>query len=932
MIDIHLPAFDDVRRTVKNILERENKSWEVAFNGGPLDNSLDENLRNLKKFMIINDSVTEQIWIDIVKDIKLEEEQSKQIEKINRSSTILSQKEDNKLKVPDDERSSWMLYRKHLLRNGMRKESVDNIEASTLGILKKLNADTTTTGPIKGLVIGQVQSGKTASMAALMAMASDWGWNTFIVLSGMIENLRKQTERRLFNDLHHAGNNNWEILSNLSTKSPVGDRLQDLHLYEGSSRRYLNICLKNRTRLENLISWLKADTKQFKNMKILVIDDEADQASINTKEIEEERAKINELIVNLVESVEAIGARPKAMNFISYTATPYSNFLNESSRESLYPKDFIAKLPVSDEFFGPKQIFGVEGTNEFEGMDIIRDISSPDHLRIQSVQEGKTYALPESLKESIAWFLISTATIRYYNIKMPVSMLIHTSQKQYHHKNVANAVEDWITKTPNNKILSFCKELFEKEVKRFNIDKFRAVIKNYPIPNDKINDYPHFIELESLIGELIKDISHIKMDREGELKYRENIHLCIDNCSFNGVNDENMHVRLAYPEKRKLKELDKAPAFIIVGGSTLSRGLTIEGLVSTYFLRASNAGDSLMQMGRWFGYRKGYELLPRIWMTKKTYEKFIFLTNLEEELREELEEFEIDSKSPSEYGPRVKNTPKVSWLRVTAKNKMQNAEEVEMDFTGSSIQTIHFENKLSVLKHNINVTEGFLNSYCSRPERSIIVKSSLVYRNIEFQNIKEHFLMKMGFSKKSRTFNQIEAFTQWFEKVSEETGLQNWNVIIGGAGEVEKGFSNNPAKWNIGGFNIGKVERSVKSTAMDYPSNTVNIGVLRAPSDVLADIRDKKFIPEFKSMESIKKSTIKRYRKKYDMSKTPQLIIYRIKRDSVAHKQSKTDSERINLNFAEDIIGVCINIPGSTNGKPVAKGLRVKIENEEIEE
>src|SRR5699024_7975277 len=111
-------------------------------------------------------------------------------------------------------------------------------------------------------------------------------------------------------------------------------------------------------------------------------------------------------------------------------------------------------------------------------------------------------------------------------------------------------------------------------------------------------------------------------------------------------------------------------------------GLTIEGLTSTYFLRAATAGDSLMQMGRWFGFRKGYELLPRIWMTENTFEQFQFLTSLEEELRDELKEFALGNKSPANYGPRVKNTPKVSWLRVTAKNKMQKALEIDMDFSG----------------------------------------------------------------------------------------------------------------------------------------------------------------------------------------------------------------------------------------------------------
>lgn len=129
-----------------------------------------------------------------------------------------------------------------------------------------------------------------------------------------------------------------------------------------------------------------------------------------------------------------------------------------------------------------------------------------------------------------------------------------------------------------------------------------------------------------------------------------------------------MYVRLAYPDTGMKPYPSPAPAFIIVGGSTLSRGLTIEGLISTYFLRSSCQADSLMQMGRWFGYRRNYELIPRILMTQDTVNKFRFLAALENELREDLEKYMIAGANPSDYGPRVKNTPRSTWLSITGKN------------------------------------------------------------------------------------------------------------------------------------------------------------------------------------------------------------------------------------------------------------------------
>ncbi len=115
--------------------------------------------------------------------------------------------QDNGLFIPENERSCWQLYKKHL---NWKKESIDDLEEATLGILKRLSTDTSETGPIKGLVIGHVQSGKTANMEALMAMAAVHGWNFFVVLSGSIENLRLQTLRRIQKDLNHEGNLIWQ--------------------------------------------------------------------------------------------------------------------------------------------------------------------------------------------------------------------------------------------------------------------------------------------------------------------------------------------------------------------------------------------------------------------------------------------------------------------------------------------------------------------------------------------------------------------------------------------------------------------------------------------------------------------------------------------------------------------------------------------------
>ncbi|MCQ5166545.1 hypothetical protein NE645_11105 [Roseburia hominis] len=157
---------------------------------------------------------------------------------------------------------------KKILSSGFKEEVVDEMERATIKILKRLSNDTTEIRPVKGLVIGNVQSGKTANMAALMAMAADWGWNMFIVLSGTIENLRQQTQNRLLGDLNCLGNLNWNGLEHLSKKPMLGQRTQDLHFDKTSKQRYFTVCLKNPGRLKGLIQWLQSDANKQKQMKI----------------------------------------------------------------------------------------------------------------------------------------------------------------------------------------------------------------------------------------------------------------------------------------------------------------------------------------------------------------------------------------------------------------------------------------------------------------------------------------------------------------------------------------------------------------------------------------------------------------------------------------------------------------------------------------
>lgn len=933
MPDYTLPIYDKAREWIKTSRERKFE-WDTIM----LARRNDE--IGLKQFLLDQEdlnfwpSLSVEDWKTIVLLQKDAEENAKNISFKKSFALIHNKEEDNAVTVPEDPFSSWQLYKKKLLSDGFKDETVDEIERTSLKILKRLNNDTTKTDPVKGLVIGNVQSGKTANMAALMAMAADWGWNMFIVLSGTIENLRIQTQNRLFNDLNQQGTIFWRSLEHLSKSVDISQRAQSLHFDSASKERYFTVCLKNSGRLSKLIQWAQADSHKQKQMKILVIDDEADQASINTANVDtEEQKKINKLICALVngknEKNEAVETSYQAMNYIGYTATPYANVLNEAKKESLYPQNFITTLSVSKEYFGPQQIFGYSGESKdtyFEGMNIVRTIESEELYEIKEIHDGNSYKTPESLIDAVCWFLCGVGCMRIWGYKKPVSMLVHTSQKTDHHSMIARVISEWLEKTDHDVIINRIQTVWKRETSEFTLENFREQYPTYDRPNSEINNYPSFDRVLEQVEIILGDgISHIQLGDDGELTYHKGIHLCIDNCTNNGINLEGMHVRLAYPEPGKMPS--PAPAFIVVGGATLSRGLTIEGLISTFFLRSVGQADTLMQMGRWFGYRKNYELLPRVWVTEKTRLQFEFLAALDQELRDEIQYMDVNGRSPAEYGPKVKNSPKVSFIRITSKNKMQSATDSTMDYSGASNQTYLFDNNCEALNANIALTEKFLAGLGAVWEKSgteSYNRNAVIWKEIPFDVIRT-FIEQFKFQQRLRVFNDTKPLLDWIQKMTAKNKLGLWNVVVAG-----KSDSNN-GKWVLpNGKSVNKVKRTRKPPKEEEQS-ILNIGVLRDPRDVLADIdldeiSDQELRKEIEGyiMSGQSKGAMA-YRDKAGMETTPQLLIYRVDKDSAVSRESHT---RQNLEAPVDLIGLCLYIPGGRIGTSYASTISIKLKND----
>ena len=853
----------------------------------------------------------------------------------------------NSFTVPTDSGSAWIRYKNYLMgkidgKPKMTDDAVGFVEKNCHWILNHLSRDTRASGPVKGLVMGSVQSGKTANMIGLAAMAAHYDWNMIIILSGSIDNLRKQTRDRFFRDLKRSGGVSWHILdytSNPDYYVDIDDKRKylvddiSLNIYQNGTsdskwlHRYVMVCLKNSKRLERLINWLHSNPGKAARMRILVIDDEADQASVNTHKMGEvqteeeiERTAVNQYIIDLVNGCDITGKKSKApfqaMNYISFTATPYANVLNEAYESSLYPKNFISSLPESKEYFGAKVIFGSDSDETYPGLNIVRRIPDAEVKSLKNVHDGSAFSLPEEMKKSIAWFLCASAVLRIRGHKKPISMLIHTTALQNGHLYEYETIRDWLTRERlTGSLLSLCEEVYGYEVSQFTF----ADLKNgYPDYGnlDKVNPVlPSFEEIKNEINAILSGIENIMMGEDKSLIYYENaVHLCVDNCKANQYAEDGTYLRIVYPSSDQLNKMAKAPVFIVMGGNTLSRGLTIEGLTCTYFARNSNLADTLMQMARWFGYRAGYELQQRIWMPQAVQEKYRLLEKIDEKLKKEFEDFMDRGISPSKYGPKIMNSALISKFMLTSKNKAQRSVECDFDFSGDSYEVTQYDNDSEILKGNISCAEALLNSI-GEAQKSSVIGSAYVWRNIDVKGITDVFFSRYIISDNSTLRKDIPVFFEWVKKMNaEENKYLKWNVAVAGA---EKAVS----KWDVCGISVGKIERSAKRSKLPC----LDIGSLRSGSDVLCDVDYPNLSSEQKRLcdDALKqKKSLISKRSDLGLKDIPLLLLYCIDKNG---GQESAAGVKTKINSAEDVIGFSIIIPGESDGSTHAKSITVQL-------
>ena len=564
----------------------------------------------------------------------------------------------------------WDRYRQLLVQQGFPVSvlsSMDMVTDRALGLLEDPKK-----GGVwdrRGMVVGHVQSGKTANYTGLICKAADAGYRVIIVIAGIHNRLRNQTQVRL--EEGFVGHSSAENLTARSRRIGVGKIDPELRptMFTTRNRDFnrataiqaqvplanltgpaLFVIKKNATTLQNLVDWLTDHGKQHGFTRVsepmLLIDDEADNASINIAKGKGEVSRINSLIRSLV------GMFDRSC-YVGYTATPFANILidpeerDDEAGEDLFPRDFIVSLDPPSNYFGPERVFGSQ-----DSASPIRHIDdNGDLLPISHKKEFELAGLPKTLQSAVRAFALACA------------VRILRGHRDEHSSMLVNA----------SRFTDVQRQL-KLRIHHFMSGMKAAIRSHASLPEDRALLNPDLLELKTVWD---REFGHLPETWGNVQSVLHEAVSPIDVIEVNSKSSDSLNYG-GFP---------KGLSVIAVGGFSLSRGLTLEGLVTTYFLRNSVMYDTLMQMGRWFGYRPGYEDLCRIWMTEEAEGWYAHVAESVELLRDELRRMESLGATPQEFGLKVQSHPDA--LLVTARNKMGTGQTViaEVDLAKNLLET-----------------------------------------------------------------------------------------------------------------------------------------------------------------------------------------------------------------------------------------------------
>lgn len=696
----------------------------------------------------------------------------------------------------------WPSYRK-LLESRLPESAVHGIDGSTTRTLSRCANPKEPGDRRKGLVIGYVQSGKTANYAGLIAKAVDAGYRIVIVLAGMYTNLRAQTQARLeadlnVNDATDRAGIAWSMLTDRD--SDIGPKI-NVGFVSGAGNVAIMIVKKHEGRLANVARFLQSIPEETRrNRAVLIIDDESDQATPNTQ-------SDRDLVSTINRRVRDIWKEVRTGTYVAYTATPFANmFIDPNDDEDLYPDDFAMVLPKPEGYMGADSFFNVAQNADVEEDEAIYSLArviDPVEAEVL-VPKGKDIdafepEITDSLDDAIRWFILATAIRQLRTGRIShSSMLLHTSHRVAAHQLVKDAVADFTAALALNRDQEeqFFKTVFEVEAGSAAALQPDAVT---PVWGDV------WTKVREIIGRLT-----VKID--------------------NGLSDD----RLSYP--------DDSPQFVIaIGGGTLSRGLTLEGLVVSYFLRTSNTYDTLLQMGRWFGFRPGYKDLVRVWVGPGLLEEYGHLAQVEREIRSEVAVLEAEGKTPRDLAIRVRTHP--GRLQITRSGAMTNTLVVHAGLGGSRRQTIYLDRSIEGAERSQAAARQLVATAMSRVGSRFIKQTgskashgSQVFvgvHNAELIDFLNHYWVAAA-----DPWLQASAMKTWLGEHGDDV---SWNLVL----------VSGPAR--LGSFEfgpeiaVGRVSRAPLAEKFWTPdrlpaappagSDVVNIRALMSSGDSLLDLQ-----------------------------------------------------------------------------------------------
>lgn len=695
----------------------------------------------------------------------------------------------------------------------------------------------------KGLVVGYVQSGKTTNFTSVIAKLADEEYDLVVVLSGIHNGLRKQTQERLDSQLRDLNPDRWLPLTGLDKDFHAPSAFPSA-LLTADGKVVLAVIKKNAVVLRRLISWLETENaaRSLRSARVLVIDDEADQASVAT-------SRINPLIRKL------LNLMPRSV-YIGYTATPFANVFIDPTADDLYPKDFILNLPRPENYFGPETLFGrddAEGDG-VEGLDMIRRIPDTDvgFLRplTQKASEGFTPTLTADAVDAVRWFWLATAARRARADEGHSTMLIHTSVKTKVHESFLEPLQELrddtlaLLSNRDEAILNAFRRQWEKETSRVSPGIWGREAERFE--------------------DVLRHLSDVV----------ESTDVLMDN----------------FRSEKRLNYGDDPVVAIVVGGNTLSRGLTLVGLVVSLFVRGASAYDTLLQMGRWFGYRNGYEDLPRIWTTRELELGFRHLAQVEHEMRTDIELYQLQNVTPAEVAVRIRTHPT---LRITA--KMGAAAPAEVSYAGRRVQTRFFAHRdEDWLVDNHAAAARLLNSAARMvgPSGSDV---RLLFRDVPVAHILT-FLSEYRIHPDSPDMDS-EMLEKYIDSqlTADPPRLTEWNVALVG-GEGEERVTVGPTS----------VRGAVRAKLRDGNPGRADIKTLMSKQDIVLDMPIGVADARAKSEAELKQMR----------SGAPELagkgliVLYAIDRQSEPATDA-TKKTRDPLDAAGPVIGLGIMFPGT---------------------